>query len=301
MIQYGTIADAIAALVQKYGMDILGSTPRFIALLSDYAPNLAEEQLIIRAFARAGGMARLAGSLKRKDGYAALLSSCCETAVKAFADENSRHAAVESVKKTAAAIDGRYARCADPFSIYAEGMNYFRRFPKEANVPAAILLFEEAWEEGCTEPLQYLAGAYLKGKGVQQDTEKGMKYLRLASESGNLKAGLEWAEYLWKGIHTEKDVSRAVRILKRLDDGNAYYMLGEIFRDNGEYEKAFEFYVKGAESGHVYAQYAAAVACATGQGVKRDMQKALAWLKAAALSGHGDARKKLEELGEKWD
>lgn len=301
MIQYSTIVDAIVALTHKYSVDVFDSTPHFIALLSDYAPNHAEDQLIIRTFARAGGMAHFGNSIKSRDSYSSLLSSICEVAVKAFKNEDDRHKVVEIVKKTAIAINKQYAEPTNYSSIYIEGMNYFRKFPKEDNMPIAILMLEEAWQQGCTDSLQYLASAYLKGKGIQQNEEKGMKFLRLASEAGNLKSSLELAEYLWKGTHGEKDPSHAVTILKQLKDNGAYYMLGEIFRENAEYEKAFEFYLKGAESDHVYAQYEVAVAYATGRGTKRDMQKALAWLKAAALSGHGDARKKLEELGKKWD
>lgn len=301
MTQYNTIADAIFALAQKYGMEVFDNTPRFIALLSDYAPNHAEEQLNIRAFARAGGMAQIADCIVRQDSYASMFSSICEKAVKAVDEEERQHAVVESVKKIVTAINNQYAECTDPSSIYAEGMNFFRRFPKEANMPVAILLFEESWKQGCKDSLQYLSSAYLKGKGIRRNVEKGMHYLELASESGNVRASLDFAEHLWKGDDIEKNLPHAVAILKKLNDSNAYFMLGEIFRENAEYEKAFEFYLKGAESNHVYAQYEVALAYATGQGIKRDMQEAKKWLRSAAILGHGDARKKLEELGEKWD
>ena len=146
-----------------------------------------------------------------------------------------------------------------------------------------------------------MSSAYLKGKGIRQNMEKGMRYLELASESGNVKASLDLAEHLWKGISIDKDLQRAVAVLKKLNDSNAYYMLGEIFRENAEYEKAFEYYSKGAENNHVYAQYAVALAYATGQGTKRDMREAKKWLHASASLGHSEARKKLEELNERWD
>lgn len=301
MTQYNTIADAVLALMQKYGVEVFENTPRFIALLSDYAPNHAEEQLNIRAFARAGGMVKVAGCIAKQVDYASLLSSICEAATKAADEEDSQLTIVESVKKIAATINSQYAECADPSTLYAEGMSFFRRFPKETNMPVAILLFEESWKCGCKDSLQYLSSAYLKGKGVRRNIEKGMHYLKLASESGNVKASLDYAEHLWKGTHTDKNLSRAVAILKKLNDSNAQYMLGEIFRENAEYEKAFDYYLKGAENSHVYAQYAVALAFATGQGVKRDMQEAKKWLRSAASLGHGDARKKLEELGENWD
>ena len=298
MTQYNTIADAVSALMQKYGMEVFDNTPCFIALLSDYAPSHAEEQLNIRAFARAGGMVKVAGCITKRESYATLLSSICEAASKAADEEDHQLAIVESIKKIAAAINSRYAECTDPSSLYAEGMNFFRRFPKETNMPVAILLFEESWKCGCKDSLQYLSSAYLKGKGVRRNVEKGMHFLELASEAGNVKASLDFAEHLWKGDDIEKNLPRAVTILKKLNDSNAYYMLGEIFRGNAEYGKAFEYYLKGAENNHVYAQYAVALAYATGQGVKRDMQEAKIWLRSAASLGHGDAQRKLEEIGE---
>ena len=46
MTQYNSIEDAILALTQKFSIDIFENTPRFIAILSDYAPNHTSEQLL---------------------------------------------------------------------------------------------------------------------------------------------------------------------------------------------------------------------------------------------------------------
>lgn len=301
MTQYNSIEDAILALTQKFGIDIFENTPRFIAILSDYAPNHTSEQANVRAFARANGMARIVTCIKRKDSYSTLMAAVCECAVQSTDDMEQRGVMVRTAKAIAAAFDKRYEKCADPSSVYAEGMNYFRKFPKDKNIPVAILLLEEAWNLGCDDALLYLASAFLKGKGIQKNIEKGMHYLELATEAGNIRAGLDYAEHLWKGIDVDKDPPRAVAILKQLEDSNAFFMLGEIFRENAEYEKAFNYYLEGAKSNHVYAQFSVALAFATGQGIKRDMQEAKRWLKSAASLGHGEAQHKLKELGEKWD
>ena len=84
--------------------------------------------------------------------------------------------------------------------------------------------------------------------------------------------------------------------------GTAFAALNEkLSRKQFLNEKAFNYYLKGAKSNHVYAQFSVALAFATGQGVKRDMQEAKRWLKSAASLGHGEAQHKLKELGEKWD
>ena len=301
MIQYNTIEDAIFAIFQKYGVEVFGNTPHFIALLSDYAPNHIEEQLHIRAFVRNDGITRIINSIKKKESYSSLLASICETAVRLFNDTEIQHSIVENGKKIASMIDIQYSECPDPSSVYAEGLNFFRKFPKDKNVPIAILLFEESLELGCNDALIYLSSTYLKGKGVQKNVEKGMYYLELAAESGNVRAALDLAQFLWKGTDINKDIPRAVSILKGLNDSNAFFMLGEIFHENTEYENAFNYYLKAAENNQVYAQFAVAVAFATGQGVKRDIQEAKKWLRSAASLGHGEARRKLEELGEKWE
>ena len=301
MTRYNTIEDAILALTQKFGIDIFKNTPRFIAILSDYAPNLASEQADVRAFARANGMTQIVTCIKRKDSYSTLMAAVCEIAVQATDDMEQRGAITRRAKAIAAALDKQYDKCADQSSVYAEGMNFFRRFPKEKNIPVAVLLLEEAWSLGCNDALLYLSSTFFKGKGVPKNAEKGMHYLELATEAGNIRAGLDYAEHLWKGIDVDKDLPRAVAILKKIEDSNAFFMLGEIFRENAEYEKAFDYYLKGAESNHVYSQFAVALAFATGQGVKRDMQEAKKWLRSAASLGHGEARHKLEELGERWD
>lgn len=301
MTQYNSIEDAILALTQKFGIDIFENTPRFIAILSDYAPNHTVEQADVRAFARVNGMAQIATCIKRKDNYSTLMATICEKAVQATDDMEQRGAITRRAKAIAASLDKQYEKCTDPSSVYAEGMNFFRRFPKEKNIPVALLLLEEAWSLGCNDALLYLSSTFLKGKGVQRNVEKGMHFLELATEAGNIRAGLDYAEHLWKGIDVDKDLPQAVAILKQLEDSNAFFMLGEIFRENAEYGKAFDYYLKGAESNHVYAQYAVALAFATGQGVKRDMQEAKKWLKSAASLGHGEAQHKLKELGERWD
>ena len=301
MTQFNTIDEAILAIAKEYGFDVFGDTSRFIAILSDYAPNHTTEQVFVRTFARADGMIQIVTCIEKKDTYSKLLAKICEIAISATSDFDQRIAIVDKAKAIAAVLDSKYEKCDDPSTVYAEGMNYFRRFPKEDNIPIAMLLFEESLKLGCKDSLQYLSSTYLKGRGIPKNVEKGMHYLKLATEAGNIKASIDYAEHLWKGTDIDKNIFRAVEILKGLDDCNAFFMLAEIFRENAEYEKAFRYYLKGAESNHVYSQYSVALSFATGQGVKRDMKEAIKWLKSAAALGYGEARRKLEELGEKWD
>lgn len=300
MIQHGTIEDAIKALIKEQGYEALENTALFIALLSDYAPNFYNEQKVVRAFARANGFAAISDSIKAQDNLLSLLPAVCRSIVSAFHDPEHQRAALQIVKRIIAVLDDRYTTPPDPDDLNDLGMSYYRRFPKEDNTPIALLLLEEAWNAGNVDSLIYVANSYLKGKGVPQNITLGIQFLENASKS-NAKAALELSERLWKGNGINKDTRRAISLLKMVNNEIALYMLGEIYREEIDYSGAFECYMRAAERHHVYAQYAVAIAYATGQGIKRDMQEAKRWLKFAAALGHGDARKKLEELGERWD
>jgi tetratricopeptide (TPR) repeat protein len=300
MKAFNTIEEAFAAVLNDYGVATLNDTPRFIAILSDYAPAFPSEQRKIREFARANGFKSIAEGSAMHESPASLLSRACEAIAQLPISADDRIALLELIKKLLGTLDRRLTEPLDPAETHAKGMEYYRLFPKDKNMPIALLLLEEAWHEGSSESLIFMASSYLKGKGVSRDAAKGMRYLELAAENGDVKACLDLANRLWKGLDIEKDPRRAVSILKELDDPNALFTLGEIYRGNTEYDKAFNRYLEAANEGHVYAQYAVAMALATGQGVRRDMQNAKKWLRSAASLGHDDARRKLEDLGEKW-
>lgn len=300
MNQYNTIEDAIVALTQKYGIEILENTSRFIALLSDFAPNFPEAQLCIRQFSRANGMNMLIMDMKEHKSYAAIIATICSIVIQATAEDIKCHEIVGMVKKIPSVLDSYYSAPIDAKSVYDKGMEYYRKYSKDVYMPIAVLILEEAWHLGCVDALLYISSSYLKGKGIPQNKEKGMYFLELAAKSNNVRASIELAEYLWKGINIDKDINRSVLLLKCVDDPNAMFLLGEIYTENTEYSKALEYYMLAAERNHVYAQFDVAIAYATGQGTKRNMLEAKKWLHSAAALGHSEARKKLEELGEKW-
>ena len=104
-----------------------------------------------------------------------------------------------------------------------------------------------------------------------------------------------------KGMYDNELYKDIVEYYERTHDLDDAKYVALSYKELNEYEKAFNYYLKGAKSNHVYAQFSVALAFATGQGVKRDMQEAKRWLKSAASLGHGEAQHKLKELGEKWD
>lgn len=75
--------------------------------------------------------------------------------------------------------------------------------------------------------------------------------------------------------------------------GNAYASGMPNLAIKKDSRAAFSWYLKAARQNHVKAQYEVAAAYITGDGVKRDLDRARSWLKKAADGGHKDAKEVL--------
>ena len=96
-------------------------------------------------------------------------------------------------------------------------------------------------------------------------------------------------------LPTHKEyVERAKRRLK-LNDANAYHMLGCASRDGDmglpkDMDKALELFFQAAELGSIEAHFALGHAYHTGRGVSKDLDRTILHWKLAAIGGHGEAR-----------
>ncbi|MEL6700024.1 MAG: tetratricopeptide repeat protein [Bacteroidota bacterium] len=80
---------------------------------------------------------------------------------------------------------------------------------------------------------------------VVQDKEKAYFWYRKSSEHGNLEATVRLADYLSEGEGCELDIDQAIELYQRaIAEGSsiAAFNLGTIYRDQGEYEKAYQSY-----------------------------------------------------------
>lgn len=132
----------------------------------------------------------------------------------------------------------------------------------------AIPYLEEAAKNGRPECVEELAFIYLDGRGVQQQTEKGLQLLKASAEK---------------------------------KDANATRLLGNIYYD-GEYvekdlKKAFNMYKTAAGLADASAQNSYAEMLLKGEGIDSpDVGYAIKWFEAAAEKGNIDALKNLGEI-----
>ena len=112
-------------------------------------------------------------------------------------------------------------------------------------------------------------------------------------DNGELK---RWCSFCRVPIHsTDEEFVSRVKERMKLYDAGAFYMLGQAYH-YGDYDmskdmkKALELWKQAAQFGLVMAHFRVGVAYEEGQGIEKDMTKAVYHYKLAAIGGHETAR-----------
>ena len=90
----------------------------------------------------------------------------------------------------------------------------------------------------------------------------------------------------------EENTKKAMKRIK-VNDPAAMREMGARLYDEGEYDKAFEYYTKAAGLGDLIAHYNIGVMYRDGEGVEKDEKKAIYHWEKAAIGGHPEARHNL--------
>jgi TPR repeat protein len=108
---------------------------------------------------------------------------------------------------------------------------------------------------------------YATGRGVTQDIEQAIAWLRKAADQGDA--------------------------MVQTNLGGLYAEGRGVPQDDAE---AAKWYRKAAEQGHAPAQYLIGVMSASGRGIAQNKVQAVAWLRKAADQGHTEARELLRMM-----
>jgi len=140
---------------------------------------------------------------------------------------------------------------------------------KEKDPVAAYKGFKQAAADGHTRSMYHLAICYENGFGIRKDMSKAFKWYEMAALQGNFRAQTEVGYFYRHGIGVKRDDFMAV-----------------------------EWYTRAAEAGHSVAQYNLGLRFLDGKGLREpNREKAVYWLKRAALQKDKDACKKLLKMG----
>ncbi len=177
--------------------------------------------------------------------------------------------------------------------------------------------FRRAAEQGNADAQTMLGSLYLNGQGVERNYAESLKWYRKAADQGNLLAFTGLGGMYLQGNGVTRDHDEAVKWYRRAADRGyapAQFALGLAYRlksakrasgplglnrlaPSEDDEQAAGWFRKAAEQNHAGAQYELGDMYAMGEGVAKNRDEALKWLRLAATQGNPNARKRLEELG----
>ena len=157
------------------------------------------------------------------------------------ASENSKEA-VEWLKK--AAEDN------DIDAVNVLGVLYYEGVYVEEDDDKAVELLRHAAKEGSVAAKYNLGYIYFYDENLKDDA-KAYEYLKSAADGEYESAYILLSRFYAEGIVAEKDVARAVELLKKAGDNpDAYFRLGIVYEAEGDAAKSKEWLKKAADMGH---------------------------------------------------
>lgn len=163
----------------------------------------------------------------------------------------------------------------------------------QAEKREAVKVLERLWDKGFTSAAYHLGRAYWNGLGVLPDDEKAEEWFRCSAAIGNVRP-----QYALGNLLQEQGrLSEAVTWYERAcESGSQYaqYSLGKMYLlGNGvpkDIEKAVQLLTSSANQGNQYAQYVLGKLCLQGKEVEKDPEVAEDWLTLSAVQGNAHAQ-----------
>jgi len=189
----------------------------------------------------------------------------------------------------------------NPFAIFNLALTYhYGREGIPISIPLAFKYYERGAALGDPTSIYKLGVIYCDGDGVPQDWQRGVAYLKKASDLGWVAASVSLAMLMIEGIHTQRDVAQGLAILERevqtaegpyrahaLCKLGFVYLYGKGIERNAR--KGLDLVHQAAELGNAEAAGELGILYDEGQIVPRDESKALAFLERGAKSPHREA------------
>ena len=141
------------------------------------------------------------------------------------------------------------------------------------------------------------AKAYMNGKGVEENKEKGFELYGKLAQNGYVPGMTRYGRCFYYGWGCQKDYKQAFYWLNKaseLGDADAWLTLGHsyILGDGVEkdFEKAAEFYQKSADAGNAEAMNNIGICYLNGEGVEENINLATYWFEKGANAGDEEAQ-----------
>lgn len=175
---------------------------------------------------------------------------------------------------------------------------YLEGYSVEVDGNRAVSLMEDAVERGSMFANYQLATTYFKGKGINKDLEKALKYAQKIADAGS-SSGMNVLGVIYQSgsDSVPKDIESAVKFYERAAEKGSYYAMKNLatMYKKGEVDgyKDLENYIKwlerAAEAGHRDAMCEMGDAYREGKAdIKTDINRAMEWYEKAGNAGCGD-------------
>ncbi len=179
----------------------------------------------------------------------------------------------------------------DVAALLTLGRIYAGGFGVTQNHEMAFRAYQIAAQKGELKAASRMGDAYFKGLGVAKDYDAAYRVMH-GIEDDNLRAYCFCRRYYPEGklvLPALKEEVREIQQEAEKGDLHAIAVVGKCYYHGYagyiDYETAFSWLRKAAQSGHATAQFYVGFAYVTGCGVKRDCREGKAWFEKAAQQG----------------
>ncbi|WP_010300534.1 tetratricopeptide repeat protein [Kurthia senegalensis] len=184
-------------------------------------------------------------------------------------------------------------------ATYWLGNFHYEGFGTEENSAKALECYKLAANAGLADAMNNYADMLLHGEVVEKNEEEAYVWFNKAAMLGVSEAMFTMGYMYEKGVVVEADESTSIAWFKKaaiLGDLYAANYLGHKAMQHGDFEEAFAFYMQAARGQDVEGEYNVGFCFEEGIGIEQNKEKAIYWLKRAALQGDDLAKQRLALL-----
>lgn len=207
----------------------------------------------------------------------------------------------QGVQKDLAQAVEWYRKAAEQGNARAQAMLgdcYYNGEGVTKDLTQAVEWYRKAAEQGYSYAMTSLGYRYDMGEGVEKDPAQAVIWYRRAAEQGESIAQANLGTMYEYGRGVEKDPSQALAWYRKSaaqGESSGQRKLGYCYYYGNcgvekNYNEAFSLFSKSAEQGDEYAQDMLGDCYYNGNGVTKDLAKAVEWYRKAAEQGESDAQ-----------
>ena len=172
-----------------------------------------------------------------------------------------------------------------PASQYALSLMYKNGEGCDENLISAYYWVERAAENDYEDAYYVVGRSYLEGICVEVNYKKAFYYLSKGYLALDTNCIESLAEMYLKGLNVKKDVYTALELYNRaleFGDRSIYFKVGKVYEDEGLINQAISIYNQGHEEGNLKCTQRLGIMYYNGEGVEKDLEKAMEYMEIAA-------------------